>query len=34
LLTGREFVNARSPELIRRAFVLTGGDHAAAEDLL
>jgi RNA polymerase sigma-70 factor (sigma-E family) len=30
----REFVNARSPELIRRAFILVGGDYAAAQDLV
>lgn len=28
------FVEARSPELIRRAYVLVGGDYAAAQDLV
>jgi RNA polymerase sigma-70 factor (sigma-E family) len=30
----REFVEARSPSLMRMAFLLTGGDQHAAEDLL
>jgi RNA polymerase sigma-70 factor (sigma-E family) len=30
----REFVEARSPTLMRVAFLLTGGDQHAAEDLL
>lgn len=30
----REFVAARSPSLMRLAFLLTGGDQHAAEDLL
>jgi RNA polymerase sigma-70 factor (sigma-E family) len=30
----REFVSARSPTLMRLAFLLTGGDQHAAEDLL
>jgi|SRR3569833_1425694 len=30
----REFVEARSPALMRMAFLLTGGDQHAAEDLL
>ncbi|MFS1304873.1 SigE family RNA polymerase sigma factor [Streptosporangium longisporum] len=30
----REFVSARSPALMRLAFLLTGGDQHAAEDLL
>jgi RNA polymerase sigma-70 factor (sigma-E family) len=30
----REFVEARSPTLMRMAFLLTGGDQHAAEDLL
>ncbi|HEY7486345.1 MAG TPA: SigE family RNA polymerase sigma factor [Streptosporangiaceae bacterium] len=30
----REFVAARSPALMRLAFLLTGGDRPAAEDLL
>jgi RNA polymerase sigma-70 factor (sigma-E family) len=30
----REFVEARSPALMRLAFLLTGGDQHAAEDLL
>lgn len=30
----RAFVNARSGDLMRRAFVLTGGDQHAAEDLV
>ena len=32
--TFREFVAVPSPELMRRAFVLVGGDHDAAKDLL
>jgi DNA-directed RNA polymerase specialized sigma24 family protein len=30
----REFVSARSPALMRLAYLLTGGDQHAAEDLL
>lgn len=29
-----EFVQARHKDLLRRAYLLTGGDHAAAEDLV
>jgi RNA polymerase sigma-70 factor (sigma-E family) len=29
-----EFVNTRSPVLLRTAYLLCGGDHGAAEDLL